>query len=281
MAVDGVWGRAGVSRARNIKPGFFKNELLVELPFEHRLLFIGLWTLADRAGRLEDRPVRIKMEVFPADNVDVNAGLQALHDSGFILRYEAEGCKYIQILAWNKHQNPHVKEAHSTIPAPCENGASTVQDTTKAGASPSDSLIPDSLIPDSKVGESSTHPVDLEGREHPADGVCGKPTAEAQAAMALRKLGCRVTPQNPDLIAAIAEGVTLPALVAMAESYPGKPAGYVISACRRQRAESASPTPTARAGPPGKPPIAQQFADKTYEGTPDDQLPAHLRSDAA
>ena len=64
-----------MARARNIKPSFFTNEDLVELPFEDRLLFIGLWTLADREGRLEDRPKRIKMAVFPADNVDVDASL--------------------------------------------------------------------------------------------------------------------------------------------------------------------------------------------------------------
>ena len=44
-----------MARARNIKPGFFKNELLVGLPYEYRLLFIGLWTIADRDGRFEDR----------------------------------------------------------------------------------------------------------------------------------------------------------------------------------------------------------------------------------
>jgi hypothetical protein len=138
-----------MSRARNIKPGFFKNELLVELPFEYRLLFVGLWTMADRAGRLEDRPTKIRMELFPADSVDVDDGLQALHDSGFVQRYEVDGRRYVQVLAWAKHQNPHVKEAKSTIPAPGEHGASTVQAPAKAQASPADSLIPDSLIPDS------------------------------------------------------------------------------------------------------------------------------------
>jgi len=39
-----------MARSRNIKPGFFKNDHLVELPFEYRLLFAGLWTLADREG---------------------------------------------------------------------------------------------------------------------------------------------------------------------------------------------------------------------------------------
>lgn len=160
-----------MSRSRNIKPGFFKNEILVALPFEYRLLFVGLWTLADRAGRLEDRPVRIKMEVFPADNVDVNAGLQALHENGFVLRYEADGCKYLQILAWSKHQNPHVKEAPSTIPAPCEHCASTGQDTTKASASRADSLIPDSLIPDSRA-EDAIASLSAAAKKPPAADLC-------------------------------------------------------------------------------------------------------------
>lgn len=134
-------------RSRNIKPGFFKNDLLVELPFEYRLLFVGLWTMADREGRLEDRPTKIKMELFPADSVDVDSGLQALHDNGFVQRYESDGKRFIQVLAWGKHQNPHMKEAKSTIPAPGEHGASTVQALTKADTSPADSLIPDSLIP--------------------------------------------------------------------------------------------------------------------------------------
>lgn len=147
-----------MSRARNIKPGFFKNELLVELPFEFRLLFVGLWTMADRDGRLEDRPTKIRMELFPADGVDVNAGLQALHDSGFLQRYEADGKRLIQVLAWDKHQNPHMKEAKSTLPAPGEHGASTVQAPAEAIASPADSLIPDSLIPEKEQGAQKPAP---------------------------------------------------------------------------------------------------------------------------
>jgi len=136
-------------RARNIKPGFFKNEDLVELPFEYRLLFVGLWTLTDRAGRMEDRPKRIKMEVFPADDVDIDTGLDALQDRGFIRRYVVDGARYIQVLNFEKHQSPHVKEAASTLPAPDEHRASTGQAPDKPDINPPDSLIPDSLIPDS------------------------------------------------------------------------------------------------------------------------------------
>ncbi|MDI9733891.1 hypothetical protein QM259_16735 [Acinetobacter baumannii] len=52
-----------MARSRNIKPSFFMNEDIIELPFEARLLFIGLWILADREGRLENRPKKIKMSV--------------------------------------------------------------------------------------------------------------------------------------------------------------------------------------------------------------------------
>ena len=147
-----------MSRARNIKPGFFKNELLVELPFEFRLLFVGLWTMADRDGRMEDRPTKIRMELFPADAVDVNAGLQALHDAGFIQRYEVGGKRLIQVAEFAKHQNPHVKEAKSILPAPDKPGASPVQTPAKAIASPADSLIPDSLIHSEAIASGAVAP---------------------------------------------------------------------------------------------------------------------------
>lgn len=142
-------------RARNIKPQFFKNEELVELSFDRRLLFIGLWTLADRDGRMEDRPKRIKMEIFPADDVDVDTALSDLEWRGFIVRYVVDGYGYIQIQNFTKHQNPHQKEAPSTIPAPVETGASPVQAPGHPDTNPADSLIPDSLNPDSlSVGEN-------------------------------------------------------------------------------------------------------------------------------
>ena len=105
-----------MARARNIKPAFFTNDDLVELPFETRLLFIGLWTIADREGRLEDRPKRIKMEVFPADAVDVETCLIQLASTGMLVRYQVEGVRYIEIVNFLKHQRPHGQEKESEIP---------------------------------------------------------------------------------------------------------------------------------------------------------------------
>lgn len=138
-----------MARSRNIKPGFFTNEDLVELPYEFRLLFIGLWTVVDKSGRMEDRPKKIKMNVFPGDDIDVDAGLYALEKSGFIVRYEVENNNYIQVLNWDKHQNPHHKEKASTVPAPCNNGESPSLAPVLPSSDPADSgyLIPDSGLP--------------------------------------------------------------------------------------------------------------------------------------
>jgi hypothetical protein len=112
-------------RTRSLNPGFFKNEELAELDPWARLLFEGLWCMADREGRLEDRPKRIKGEIFPYDNVDAEPLLAALAAGGFIVRYEVENSRYIAIPAFLKHQHPHVKERPSTIQAPAQVGAST------------------------------------------------------------------------------------------------------------------------------------------------------------
>lgn len=156
-----------MARSRNIKPGFFSNEHLAELDFATRLLFIGMWTEADREGRLEDRPRRLKMALFPADNVDINRMLDDLDHLGFIKRYTVGDVKAIQVINWSKHQNPHMKEAKSTIPEmPGLEGsegkpdASTMQAPDSHSSFPADSLSLDSLnlIPDSLT--PSPAPVD-------------------------------------------------------------------------------------------------------------------------
>lgn len=142
-----------MARARNIKPGFFRNADLVELSFEARLLFIGLWTIADREGRLEDRPKQIKMELFPADNLDCDEILNSLAEIGMISRYEHDGKRYLQVVNFKKHQNPHKDERASIIPSNGEHDASTVQAPCEEDANSAVvGLIPDSLllIPDSK-----------------------------------------------------------------------------------------------------------------------------------
>lgn len=128
-----------MARSRNIKPSFFTNDLLAECLPLARILFAGLWTLADREGRLSDRPKKIKAEILPYDECNCCELLNSLQDRGFITRYKIENIDYIQIVNFNKHQNPHIKENASSIPAPDNTG----KILNKPGLNPH----PDSLNP--------------------------------------------------------------------------------------------------------------------------------------
>lgn len=79
-------------------------------------MFIGLWTQADREGRLEDRPARLKAMIFPYDDLDVNDGLGCLAHANLITRYESDGLRLICICTWAKHQRPQVSEPESELP---------------------------------------------------------------------------------------------------------------------------------------------------------------------
>ncbi len=107
-------------RIRSIKPEFFMDEELAALPATTRLLYIGLWCLADGHGRLEDRPSKIKASLLPYEDWDVGRALDALHASRFIVRYEASGKKLIQVRTFSDHQRITGKEADtpSKYPAP-------------------------------------------------------------------------------------------------------------------------------------------------------------------
>lgn len=150
-----------MARARNLKPALFKNEILGVADPLLTLLFQSLWCLADKEGRLEDRPLRIKAETFPyRENIDINGYLTELQRLGFIQRYSVNGIGLIQVVNFTKHQNPHHTEKASELPSidsqdvvlkdvssttdkqPLDNGEETVPLL----------LIPDSLLltPDSK-----------------------------------------------------------------------------------------------------------------------------------
>lgn len=111
-------------RTRELKPAFFQDEDLATLSRDHRLLFEALWTLADREGRLEDRPAFIKLYSFPFDAdiqpADIDKMLTDLaeHAAKFIRRYRAAGKSYLVVNNLKKHQHIHPKEAASEIPGP-------------------------------------------------------------------------------------------------------------------------------------------------------------------
>lgn len=155
-----------MARARNIKPSFFQNEELAELHPLARLAFIGMWTIADFKGCIEFRPKRLKVQLLPYDECDLEQLAINLDKSGFVRIYSVQGQRYIKIVNFEKHQNPHKNERDSgsdipDIPANYMNNNDSriiAINREENGTAPADSLfplpssltlIPESLSPDS------------------------------------------------------------------------------------------------------------------------------------
>jgi hypothetical protein len=146
-----------MARARNIKPSFFQNEELGELNPLDRLAFIGMWTIADFKGCIELRAKRLKVQLLPYDECDFETIVNNLEQSRFISTYSVLGQRYIKIINFEKHQNPHKNERESgrRIPDISErddlnnknNELQTIENNPdKNGTARADSLL---LIPDS------------------------------------------------------------------------------------------------------------------------------------
>lgn len=254
-----------MARARNIKPGFFRNADLVELSFEARLLFIGLWTIADRSGRMEDRPKQIKMELFPADNLDCDALLSQLAEIGMVERYMHDGKRYLHVVNFVKHQNPHRDEKASTMPGPCGfdvptkkessgHGANTVQapckqdgDTVSLGLNPDPRfLIPETLIPETlNKGALPVQPPDV------PDGTA-RPSIAGAICVAMKASGlASVNPSHPDLQVLIDKGADIGLFVDAAKEAvkKQKPFAYVLAMVKGRMVDAAALAQTALAAP--------------------------------
>lgn len=133
-----------MARIRSIKPAFFDDEDIARLPSLFRLAFIGLWCQADKAGRLEDRPTRLKVNVLPYDDVNFVEVLDALVAARFVQRYTGpDGRAYLQIRSFEKHQRTRQDEPESELPSP-----PPVTDTD-----PSPALLSDATVPPERLGK--------------------------------------------------------------------------------------------------------------------------------
>lgn len=94
-----------MARIRTIKPEFWVDDVMVELSFAERLLFIGLWNFADDDGYIENKPKRIKMQIFPADNILIEDSLSALVNAGRVEIVQSDQGELLRITNWERHQS--------------------------------------------------------------------------------------------------------------------------------------------------------------------------------
>lgn len=111
-----------MARIRSIKPGFWTDEKLTQLPRDVRLTFLGLISaMADDAGRCKGDTRLVKAAVWPLDDdldtEDIRVHIGLLEDAGVIVLYQCGGAWFIQVVNWKKHQRID-KPRPSEHPAP-------------------------------------------------------------------------------------------------------------------------------------------------------------------
>jgi hypothetical protein len=250
-----------MARARNIKPSFFTNELLGTEDPMVSLTFAGLWCLADKEGILEDRPLRIKAELFPyRENLNVNGYLTVLQRLGFIHRYVVNGVGYLQVINFEKHQCPHHTEKSKKYPKYQDVKDLTVKsplsDGEKQVPTRSDSLIHDSLIPDSLIEDSLIPDSPIQGSLPAEEGGTEKiprPSQTAIVCLALKGEGIgAVSPSNPKLKTLLEAGADVGMFIdaARAAKARGKASfAYVVAVVDGQMQEAQAVAQRARASP--------------------------------
>lgn len=104
-------------KIRSVKPEFFTDVRMAELSPLARLLYMGLWCIADDAGRGRYLPKLIEGEVFPHDQVDIYALLAELLDTQRIVTYANGKETLFHIPTFDLHQHPN-RTVTSRLPAP-------------------------------------------------------------------------------------------------------------------------------------------------------------------
>lgn len=111
-----------MARIRSVKPEFWTDEDLADLSRDARLLYIGLWNIADEHGRLRGDPRYVKGQLFPYDDDLSREAVDGLVDElakvGKVVRYQAKGSSYLFLPTLHKHQRLDTAKVPSRLPPP-------------------------------------------------------------------------------------------------------------------------------------------------------------------
>jgi len=167
-----------MSRIRTIKPEFWTSEQLIACSPIARLLFIGLWNFCDDNGVHPASYIRLKAEVFPANNFsisEIQQWINELINNELIREYMIDAKAYWIVTGWKKHQRIDKPTYRHPLPQ-SDLKKIEANSTITRGELPEQSLIAhylvDELSPtewkgmerigmEKEIGEVETSPVDV------------------------------------------------------------------------------------------------------------------------
>ena len=168
-----------MGRVRMINPEVFLHESLGGCSAHARLLFIALWTQADREGRLRWLPLRIHGEAFPHEpDLMIDALAAELVEAKVLIVYLMKGRKYAALPGFPRWQRPHKNEAESRCPPPPSDGEPLVGQGSASGPPDTDN--------GERITENDLRRTDLDssneesssGRRRDADPEVSVPTGD-------------------------------------------------------------------------------------------------------
>jgi hypothetical protein len=119
-----------MARIRSIKPDFWTDEKITECSLSARLLFIGTWNFADDRGNLPRSTKKLKMQIFPGDDIDCEPLVQELIDHGLLIEYSVNGEKFLHIKGFLKHQKINRPSKNGLVPEYSESAHETLTESS-------------------------------------------------------------------------------------------------------------------------------------------------------
>lgn len=104
---------------RIIKESICRSESINSLTLFEENLFIRLIVVCDDYGRFDGRAAIIKGSCYPLKDIRINQiekALDKLSTAGMVKMYEVQGKPYLQLTAWERHQQ--IRAKNSKYPAP-------------------------------------------------------------------------------------------------------------------------------------------------------------------
>ncbi|MDR5790310.1 hypothetical protein P9281_27570 [Caballeronia sp. LP003] len=254
-----------MARIRTIKPEFWTNPQLARCSYPARLLFIGTWNFADDHGNLPRDPIRLKMQVFPGDEIEVEPLIVSLIEEGLLLEYsvnvtdnsvndpanlasfaEAFLGRFLHIPTFAKHQviNRPGKPLYPLPDKALTSHTRTTHGIVTDGKGKGKSLKPREIKPKTNRSVSS-HRSNSRARGNVAE----TETTNALARKIFADKGLRLTATTAsNLDAAIDAGVSVESLghaldVAIAR-HAGSPGAYAVTTALDWLRNGTEPTPT-------------------------------------
>ena len=139
---------------RTIKASFFTSDDIVSLSPLARLLYIALWTEADREGRFTWRPGNFKLRFLPGDSCEISELCNELVESGLVATYSVNGKTYAEIPTFKRHQFINNREGKSTLPSRVTDATGTRDDASVSR----DNVTSTPLVGKERKGKASTAP---------------------------------------------------------------------------------------------------------------------------